>query len=130
VAKQSKLKTLKAKAWKQFSLFIRQRDANENGYGKCVTCSRVKHWREMDAGHWLSRGYLATKFEETNVYLQCKFCNGFRGGKPDDMERHIASLHGVEEVERLRVLKVQPMKQSQEFYIDLIETYKKKVEEL
>jgi uncharacterized C2H2 Zn-finger protein len=130
VAKKSKLKTLKAKAWKQFSLFIRQRDADSNGFITCPTCGTYRDWREVDAGHWLSRGFLATLFEETNVYAQCKSCNGFYGGRPDDMERHVERLHGKEEVERLRALKLKPAKFSQENYIDLIETYKGKVEKL
>lgn len=128
--KRKSLKTLKKEAWNAFSKFIRQRDMSDDGYIYCVTCGTPKEFGSTDAGHWLSRGWSATLFEETNVYGQCKPCNGFKGGRPDDMERHIAKIHGAEEVERLRELKHQICKRTASDYEEIIKKYKKKYEEL
>ena len=83
--------TLKEKASKAMSRYIRLRDALEycDNYsiditqfnrpedivGKCCTCGTVKSWSWMDAGHWLGRGIgggSGTYFDERNVHLQCK----------------------------------------------------------
>jgi hypothetical protein len=69
------LKALKKKAWAAFSKWIRQRDAGEGGYVKCCTCSEIRHWKGMDAGHFESRVKESTLFDEQNVHAQCKGCN-------------------------------------------------------
>ena len=72
---KSELKELKKKLRDIFSLYIRLRDSDKNGYGKCITCGRINHYKRMDAGHYIKRQYLATDFDEKNVNLQCKHCN-------------------------------------------------------
>ena len=57
------------------------RDADESGMATCFTCGSVKHWTEGDAGHFISRGKMSTRYLETNVHFQCKKCNIFRGGE-------------------------------------------------
>ena len=67
-----------------FSLYIRQRDADANGYVKCVTCDRVNHYKKMDAGHFCSRKKEGTRYDDRNVFTQCKRCNIFMSGnKPE-----------------------------------------------
>lgn len=66
-------------AW--FSKYIRIRDANHNGLCKCITCDTVKHWKEMDAGHFQSRRYMATRYEEKNCHAQCQRCNQYGAGE-------------------------------------------------
>lgn len=72
---------------KIFSEFIRLRDANPQGLCFCITCNRPFHWRDGDAGHYVQRDRLATRFDERNVNAQCKYCNRFRSGEQ--------YLHGV-----------------------------------
>lgn len=64
-----------------FSKYIRIRDANHNGLCKCITCDTVKHWKEMDAGHFQSRRYMATRYEEKNCHAQCQRCNQYGAGE-------------------------------------------------
>lgn len=68
---------LKKELWKQFSMFIRQRDK-----GKCFTCGIVKPWRMQDAGHYIPKsvGGANLYFNEKNVHTQCTACNRFRHG--------------------------------------------------
>ena len=72
---------------KVFSEYIRLRDANPQGLCFCITCHRPFHWRDGDAGHYIQRDRLATRYDEHNVNAQCKYCNRFRSGEQ--------YLHGV-----------------------------------
>lgn len=64
-----------------FSEFIRLRDCDDQGICKCITCGDFKHWREVDAGHFITRENMATRWEEENVNAQCQHCNRFKSGK-------------------------------------------------
>lgn len=100
------IKQLKNELDKVFSVFIRTRDSDHNGIGTCATCGVSKQWREMDAGHYVPRQDLATRWDEKNVYLQCKPCNGFRGGEPEKMAKYIDWVHGYGTAESLRSKKL------------------------
>lgn len=88
-------KTAKQKAWEWCSRYIRLRDSIEyctktsidigqfvrveDIVGQCCTCNIVKSWIKMDAGHWQDRGMGGSSgiyFDERNIHLQCKPCNG------------------------------------------------------
>lgn len=66
---------------KVFSEYIRLRDADRYGTCKCITCNRFFLWNEGDAGHYMQRDRLATRYDERNVNAQCKYCNRFRSGE-------------------------------------------------
>ena len=72
--------TLKRKLDKVFSEWSRRRFADSNGNCRCVSCGAVKHWKEMQAGHFQKRHYLATRWEPENVAPQDSACNVFKGG--------------------------------------------------
>lgn len=84
----------KARAWKWFSMFVRLRDSNEFGMGKCCTCGSVKHWKELQAGHYVTRAKESTLFDERNVQSQCAGCNMWQGGKPLEFEVHLDARYG------------------------------------
>lgn len=65
---------------KVFSKFIRLRDSNRLGYGKCITCGRIGHWKTMDCGHYIKRQHMTTRYDEKNCNMQCKRCNAFEQG--------------------------------------------------
>jgi 5-methylcytosine-specific restriction endonuclease McrA len=64
-----------------FSEFIRLRDSDKNGVCKCITCGDFKHWQDCDAGHFVTRENMGTRWEEQNVNAQCQSCNRFKSGK-------------------------------------------------
>jgi hypothetical protein len=70
---------LDERAWKLFSRLARFQRADREGYCTCATCSDRKPWQEMDAGHYMSRKYSATKYDWDNVWPQCKPCNSGYG---------------------------------------------------
>lgn len=74
--KVSTVSSLKKKAWRLFSLYIRQRDATSEGYVRCVSCGVMKHWKQGDAGHFIDGRRNSILFDPRNCHFQCKGCNG------------------------------------------------------
>ena len=68
-------RSLEVKAWKLFSRCVRLGAADHNGFCQCFTCGTSKHWKQIDAGHWIGCGKKATKYHIDNVRPQCKQCN-------------------------------------------------------
>lgn len=64
-----------------FSLFIRLRDSNSDGVGKCITCDKVGHYKEFHCGHFRSRKYLSTRWNPFNCNMQCPTCNLYNNGE-------------------------------------------------
>lgn len=95
----SKTKQLsKAKADKYFSLFIRQRDS-ENGIAKCCTCGKLTS--QFDCGHFLSRRFEATRYDEKNAHAQCLKCNRFENGNQFAHAQFIDEKYGKGTAESL-----------------------------
>jgi len=47
----------------------------------CVTCGKESHWKEIQAGHFISRKHYSTRWDERNVKPQCVGCNVFKYGE-------------------------------------------------
>lgn len=77
-----------------FSQYVRLRKTNYNGYAPCYTCGSVRHWSEVDAGHFMSRACMSTRWDEQNVQFQCKRCNGFRSGEQYAFARNLDTEYG------------------------------------
>lgn len=95
---------LKKKLDTVFSIWIRRRFADDAGFTSCYTCGVVKSWREVDAGHFQSRGKMSTRWHELNVFQQCKKCNGFKNGEQFKFARQLDADYGegtAEAIERL-----------------------------
>lgn len=82
--------------WKWFSLYIRLRDANRNGYCRCISCGRIHYYKDMQAGHYYSRRiiYLAIKYDEKNVNAQCVYCNKFLAGNGAGYRNGLVNKYG------------------------------------
>jgi hypothetical protein len=71
--KKPMVSKLKKEADKWFSLYVRYRDGKfENGewYSQCITSGEWMPLKKAQAGHFISRRYNATRFEEENVNAQ------------------------------------------------------------
>lgn len=115
---------------KVFSLFIRMRASDENGYATCFTCGQVKKWKEGDAGHFISRGAYSTRWNETNVQFQDKKCNIFQSGQQYLFSVALNRLHGEGTADALYVMSRQTRKYGVGEIKAMIEIYKDKVERL
>lgn len=58
-----------------FAYYIRLRDIMPNGMGKCISCGKIKPYRELDCGHFFGRTNMATRFDEYNCNGECRGCN-------------------------------------------------------
>jgi hypothetical protein len=47
----------------------------------CVTCGKESHWKDIQAGHFISRKHYSTRWDERNVKPQCVGCNVFKYGE-------------------------------------------------
>lgn len=73
--KRPKVKTLKNKLDKLFSLMVRTRDS---GF-PCVSCGKRASFQYFQAGHFVKREILSTRWHPWNVNGECVSCNGFDG---------------------------------------------------
>ena len=64
-----------------FSQYIRLSNADNNGYCTCVTCNKKFYWKEIQAGHFMSRKHYSIRWDERNVKPQCVACNVYRAGE-------------------------------------------------
>jgi hypothetical protein len=82
-----------------FSQLIRLTHADEHGMVACYTCDTVKHWKQMQNGHLVSRAQMPTRFNVKNCRPQCKTCNeDLRGNLVVFAERLEAEELGIVEI--------------------------------
>lgn len=93
-------KDLVKKADKVFSKYIRNKYA-VNGAVSCITCGKTDEVRNMDAGHYIDRRWTGTRWDERNVYPQCRNCNRFLDGNIEKFKTKLLSLHGLSILEDL-----------------------------
>lgn len=118
------------KLWDIFSIYIRLRDANKNGMITCVTSGRVVHWKDSDAGHFISRRHLSTKFDEQNVHAQSRHDNRFQYGRQFEYAKFIDKKYGIGTADKLLVKSRMICKRGQ-FEIDTMsDFYKKEVDRI
>ncbi len=60
---------------KVFALYIRLRDIMPSGYGKCISCGKIKPFHELDCGHFHGRTHMGTRWDEDNCHAECISCN-------------------------------------------------------
>jgi len=73
-------KTLIKKLDRIFSLYIRLRDSDKKGFCKCISCQKKFLFEDVDAGHFIGRRHLSTRYDPENVYAQCRYCNRYLSG--------------------------------------------------
>ena len=121
----SKIKNLRKRAWTLFSKMIRLENSKD-GYCVCVTCGKRKPIKEIDAGHWLSRRYLSTKFDERNVHPQCARCNRFLNSELEYYE-YMRKTYGEDVMDMLRCKAKRLTKLTAQDYEDMIKEYKERI---
>lgn len=88
---------LKKKADKYFSLATRYRFAeNMNGewVANCVTCGTQKPIKQLQCGHFVSRRFNITRYDELNTAPQCYGCNVMQQGEQYKFSRFIDDYYG------------------------------------
>jgi len=122
---------LKKELDKWFSLFIRLRDCDELGLVECFTCNRFKHYKSgMQCGHFQSRSFLPTRFNEENCQPQCVGCNMFKQGEQYKFAINLNSKYGEGTAEELQFLARKTVKFTRVDYEEKISYYKETVNKL
>jgi len=128
--KSPSIKTLKEKLDRVFSIFIRLRDANHNGYCRCISCGTVIHWKKIQNGHYVNRGHMSTRFCERNCNAQCVKCNMFDEGNNIGYTRGLINKYSVKVLADLEVKKHTPTFMTAFDYQVLINHYRNEIEKL
>lgn len=113
-----------------FSIYIRMRDANLDGFAECVTCGKVDQWKSLQCGHFMSRGKYATRWDEQNCGTQCKKCNIFNQGEQFKFSIHLDQRYGEGSSDALLLRSNQTVKFSNDELKQMIEVYKEKIKDL
>lgn len=114
---------------KAFSLYIRQRAADNFGMVNCYTCGKRKHWKEVDAGHFQSRAKFSTRWDEQNVKAQCKHCNMTNGGQQYQFGMMLDQEYGEGMAEKILIRSNQMSKLSLPELRIMIDAYKAKAKQ-
>ena len=64
-----------------FSKLVRYEAADRHGNARCFTCGKQDHVSNLQAGHFASRRFWATRWDQDNVRTQCVSCNIYRAGE-------------------------------------------------
>ena len=108
---------LKKELDRVFSIYIRQKFPQE-----CYTCR--KQAVTLQCGHFVSRQYLATRWDEDNCRPQCIGCNIYGHGKPLDFEERLKKDLGEKHVEKMKFSRHTVLKLDRQWYKEQIEHYK------
>lgn len=100
-AKKQSVSQLKKKADKYYSQYVRMRDSDENGVAECITCGVKKHYKQMQAGHFVSRKVSLLRFLDENVNAQCVGCNMFKAGEQYQYSKAVDLKYGDGTAEEL-----------------------------
>ena len=129
--KKKTLKSLKKKAWSLVSQYVRQRDADEGGFGSCYTCNAPIHWKEEgQAGHAIGGRTNSVLFDDSICRLQCRRCNIFMGGRYEIFAAKLIRENGLDWFEAKLAGARQIVKYTRSDLEEIIETYKKKLQTL
>lgn len=123
------------KATQYFNLYIRLRDTDENGIGKCISSGRTIKIpsRNSHAGHYYSAGSNPLlRFNEDNVHLQSLSDNYFKSGNQLEYRKNLIKKIGLDRVEKLECVAQikKPFKWDRFVLIEIIETYKARSNQL
>ena len=121
---------LKKELDKWFSLYIRLREATDEGMVQCFTSGRIYHYKQMHAGHFMSRRYLATRFCENNGQAQSPADNLFGQGEQYKFGLNLDIKYGEGTAEELQYKARQTVKLSRVDYEEEISYYKNAVNNL
>lgn len=132
--KKLSLKGAKAKAWKAFSLWVRQSAviAFPDMFGDipCYTCGQWKPCKQMQAGHGIAGRNNAILFDERIVKPQCVGCNIFGRGKQAIFTYKLIQELGMSVYEGILHESQDAVQYKVADYISIEEKYKKKLEDL
>ena len=126
--KKPTLRSLKNKAWKLFSEYVRRKDADEGGTVSCFTCGKPLSWKEAHAGHAIPGRHNAVLFDLDIVRPQCPRDNIFLRGRYEVFATKLIKEMGMDWWEKKLAGSREIVKLTRSDLEDLIAAYKAKLE--
>ena len=126
MAKKKSAAKLRKEVDKWFSLWVRISNSDEYGMCTCITCGARKHWKEIQAGHFMSRKHMATRWHSDNVKPQCVKCNMYSQGE----QFRFAQALGLKLANKMQKISVTSVKFTANELEYMVMDLKKKVKEL
>lgn len=108
-----------------FSQYIRLSNADNNGYCTCVTCNKTFFYKEIQAGHFMSRKHYSIRWDERNVKPQCKSCNVFKWGEQYRYSLYLGDKLSKQLLEESRIIRKFTNIELEEMIADYSERVKK-----
>ena len=129
--KKSPKQKLKERAWKLTSEYVRRLNVDKDGMVACITCLSVKHWKKMQAGHYLDGRGNGTLFDLRGIHPQDIHCNYFGGGMKTNVKenyhKYMIKNYGQDVIEDLIRLKGSTKKYSTSDYMEMIDDLEDKL---
>ena len=127
---QKRMKKLKELLDDIFSQYIRLRDSNSDGIGKCISCNKPVHWTQADNGHYINRQHMNTRYAHENCNLQCRTCNRTLSGNIDEYKIGLIKKYGIGIHNKLNQAKHQALHLNSVDYREKIMYYKSLVKKM
>lgn len=124
------MKSLKTKAWKLCSEYVRRRYSDEGGTVECYTCGTLMHWKESHAGHAIPGRHNAVLLDTDIIRPQCPRDNLFMGGRYEIFAAKLIRENGLEWFEQKISGARQTIHRTRSDYEQIIEEFKQKLSAL
>ena len=88
----------------EVSFFVRASaaiEADADGLIPCFTCGVMRHWKDMEAGHYISRENRGVRWDLRDIRPQEYICNRYEGGRPKKFRANLVLELGEAEVQDL-----------------------------
>ena len=129
--KKPTLRSLKNKAWKLVSEYVRRKEADAGGFVGCYTCGAPLHWKlEAQAGHAIPGRHNAVLYDLEIIRPQCYRCNCAMGGRYEVFVAKLIRENGLDWFEEKLVKAREAVKLTRSDLEDLINQFKQKLESL
>jgi len=116
---------LKKTCWRLQSKLVRKRSANWKGLVRCYTCGAIKHWKEMDLGHYIHKDCF--NHEEDLLRVQCTHCNRHLSGNLGVFAENLIKEHRANKFQKLTSVRYSKKDYTRK---ELLEIRKKLLQEL
>ena len=136
MSKPKSISKLKKQLDTLFSKYVRLHTADFDGTNTCFTCKRRLHYKELHAGHFMSRKHLATRwlYDEVNdlynVLPQCPKCNLFDQGQQYLYGVYLDVKYGEGTAQAIQQMSKSSTKLTRADYEEKIKYYTEKLKEL
>jgi len=119
---------IQKRLWTVISRVIRLKYADENGYASCVTCGATKHYKDLQAGHYVPQAQGdACRYIEENIHPQCYRCNINLGGNGPEYNAYMLDMYGQDMIDELRRLSKTTVKFTESDLLDMEAEWKERL---